>query len=42
MRKFNKLYKYYKDNFDLELILTAQHKTFKQAEAEALKAEEWL
>lgn len=42
MRKFNKLYKFYKDNFDLELILTTQRKTFRQLEAEAINSEDWL
>jgi len=38
---FNKLYKHYKDNFDLELSLTLSKKTYKQAEREQQRKDNW-
>ncbi len=42
LREFLNLYQAYKDQFDAELCLWLSRKTFKQAEAEALKSQEWF
>ena len=42
MTLFNKLYGHYKDNFDLELSLTAGRKTYKQLAEESFKEELWI
>ena len=42
IRQFLNLYQAYKDQFDVELRLTLSRTTFKQAEAESMKAEEWF
>ena len=41
-REFMNLYQAYKDQFDFELCLKLGKKTFAQAEADAMKAEEWF
>jgi hypothetical protein len=42
IREFLNLYQAYKDQFDTELMLRLNRKTFAQAEAENLKAQEWF
>jgi hypothetical protein len=42
IREFLNLYQAYKDQFDTELMLRLNRKTFAQAEGEALKAQEWF
>lgn len=39
---FNKLYKHYKDDFDIELYLRHSGKTYKQAFAEVEKKDDWF
>ena len=39
---FNKLYKAYKDTFDMELWLKHSKKTYSELEKEARKKEEWF
>jgi hypothetical protein len=41
-RQFFDLYQAYKDQFDLELCLRLNWKTFQQAEADQLRSEEWF
>lgn len=39
---FNKLYKHYKDTFDMELRLNKANVTYEEAYERAQKAEEWF
>ncbi len=39
---FNKLYKHYKDNFDLEMRLNNANVTYAEARARQIKSEEWF
>ncbi len=39
---FNKLYKQYKDNFDMEMRLTKAGMTYEEAGIKAQENEEWL
>ena len=39
---FLKLYKHYKDTFDLELRLTKANMTYEEARAKSQKSDEWL
>lgn len=39
---FNRLYKCYQDNFDLEMMLRAKGVTYKRAYEETQKAKEWF
>lgn len=39
---FNKLYKHYKDTFDMEMRLTKAGITYEEAYQKAQKDEEWL
>jgi hypothetical protein len=42
IREFLNLYQAYKDQFDVELCLTLNRKTFRQVEAESLRQQEWF
>jgi hypothetical protein len=42
IRQFLNLYQAYKDQFDTELCLRLNRKTFAMAEAEAMRSEEWF
>ena len=42
IREFNREYQIYKDNFDLELMLTATRTTYAKAKAEQQQKEEWF
>lgn len=42
LRTFFKLYEHYKNNFDLELTLKRNKQTYKEAEAQANKEQEWF
>ena len=42
LRKFNKLYNHYKDNFDFELYLKTKGITYAQNSKMAMQEEEWL
>lgn len=42
VRGFFRQYQQYKDLFDLETAMRATNKTYKQLEAEQMKAEEWF
>lgn len=42
LTEFNRLYKHYKDNWDLEMRLTRNNVTYAEAYAKAMKDEEWL
>ena len=42
LRTFNKLYKCYKDTFDLEMRLTAQNITYEELRKRTAEQEEWL
>jgi hypothetical protein len=42
IREFNHVYNLYKDNFDLELMLTLSGKTYKTLKQEAQKSQEWF
>lgn len=42
MTTFNKLYKHYKDNFDLELRLKASNTTYAEVYKKVQKSEEWF
>lgn len=42
MTTFNKLYKHYKDNFDLEMRLKASNTTYEEAYKKSQKSEEWF
>ena len=39
---FNKLYKCYKDNFDLEMKLKLSNTTYAELNKKAVEQEEWL
>ena len=39
---FNKLYQHYKDNWDLEMLMTASRKTYKDIYKKQQQAEEWF
>lgn len=39
---FNRMYKHYKDDFDLELLLHKSGMTYEQAFTKAQQDEEWL
>ena len=42
MRKFNALYRIYKDDYDLELLLTLSRTTYGKLAEKQRKADEWL
>lgn len=42
LRLFNKLYKHYKDAFDLEMRLKATNTTYEEAYKKANDAQEWF
>ena len=42
MRMFGRLYKCYKDDFDLEMSLWKSDTTFKKAQRKAQKQDEWF
>ena len=42
MKTFDRLYAEYKNDFDLELMLTKTRTTYRAAEEKALKSEEWF
>lgn len=42
LRQFQKMYKHYKNTFDLELYLTLNRKTYARLEAEQQQSEEWF
>lgn len=39
---FNKLYQHYKDNWDLEMLMTASRKTYKDVHEKQQQSEEWF
>ena len=39
---FNKLYKHYKDNFDLEMMLNKSNTTYENLRIKSQKSEEWF
>lgn len=42
LRKFRRFYSAYKQNFDLELLLLLNRKTYSSLEEEAADEEDWL
>lgn len=42
LREFNREYQIYKDDFDLEMLLTKTRTTYAQAKAKAMQSEEWF
>lgn len=42
LRKFRRYHKAYKQNFDLELLLLLNQKTYSSLEEEAADEEDWL
>ena len=42
LRTFNKFYKCYKDNFDLELSLKLSRTTYANAKEKSVEQEEWI
>ena len=42
IRQFNHDYQHYKNDFDLEMLLTATHTTYEKAKIKAMQAEEWF
>ncbi|WP_407461638.1 hypothetical protein [Methanobrevibacter sp.] len=42
IREFLNLYQAYKDQFDTELMLRLNRMTFRQAEAESMRQQEWF
>lgn len=42
IREFNHAYKLYKDDFDLEMLLTVNHMTYSKLREETNKTEEWF
>ena len=42
MRMFSKLYQWYKNDFDLEMLLWKNNKTYAKAYRDQLKEEEWF
>lgn len=42
IRTFNKLYKCYKDNFDLELSLKLSRTTYAEARKQSIENEDWF
>lgn len=42
LRMFGRLYQYYKDDFDLEMKMWKNHKTYEQLKREAQRSEEWF
>lgn len=39
---FNKLYQHYKDNWDLEMLMTASRMTYKDVYEKQQQSEEWF
>lgn len=39
---FNKLYQHYKDNWDLEMLMTVSRKTYKDVREKQQQSEEWF
>lgn len=39
---FNKLYKHYKDDWDMEMLMRRAGMTYKKALEESIKDEEWI
>ena len=42
LRQFTNFYQHYKDNFDLELRLTATNTTYEDLKLKQLESEEWI
>lgn len=42
LRQYITYYQHYKDNFDLELRLTASNTTYADLKAKELESEEWI
>lgn len=42
LREFNHLYQIYKDDFDLELMLTVTKTTYAKAKKKAQQSDEWI
>lgn len=42
LRTFNKLYKCYKDNFDLEMRLKSSNTTYEGLKKKTMEQEEWF
>lgn len=42
IRKFSRFYRSYKQNFDIELCLLLQKKTYVQLEQESVDDEDWI
>ena len=42
VRKFNRYYRAYKQNFDIELCLLLQKKTYAKLEQESIDDEDWI
>lgn len=42
VRKFSRYYKAYKQNFDLELLLYLNKKTYSKIEEESVDNEDWI
>jgi hypothetical protein len=42
LRQFKAEYQLYKDNFDLEMMMTATRTTYAELKEQANKADEWL
>lgn len=39
---FNKFYQHYKDNWDLEMLMTVSRKTYKDVHEKQQQSEEWF
>lgn len=39
---FNKFYQHYKDNWDLEMLMTVSRKTYKDVREKQQQSEEWF
>lgn len=42
LKQFNKMYSYYKNDFDLEMLMTATHTTYAKLKAKEQQSESWF
>ena len=42
LKQFNKMYSYYKNDFDLEMFMTATHTTYAKLKAKEHQSESWF
>ena len=42
LKQFNKMYSYYKNDFDLEMFMTVTHTTYAKLKAKEQQSESWF